>query len=246
MALIVRKFLSCLLLLCSTLAVAASNEQDVARYIDIFKGNDATQHNNAVESLAWMGLSDARLFDVIEQRLLAEHEAVIRDRDEKNRVARYIRALGFSGNAKYLPTISRFVGDRTYDRYARTALQDHPNYSRWNSIISDRSTFDPTLNDEANRVINMLRADDFLLKRIGAKRVYFKNREPQVLAVLEAQLLASHTIQDKDASDAIAWMAKALGETGDQRYIPLLQQASNAPDGRVARYANEALRKLAP
>jgi hypothetical protein len=82
------------------ISFAASPEEDVARYVQIFSG-DKSLHSDAADAFAWIGLSDTRIFDIIERRLLEEHEAAQSDRDEKSRVARYIRAPGFSGQSKY-------------------------------------------------------------------------------------------------------------------------------------------------
>lgn len=178
-------------------------------YIAIFNGTDARSQNESVESFAWKGLSDPRLFDVIEKRVLAEHAEARNNRDDKNRVARYIRALGFSGQEKYRGTIQSFLQDSVYQRYAQDALENLETYREWNPVISNRATFNPKLSDDANRVINMLRADDMMLKRVGAKRVFFGQREPEVMEVLAQQLDAHRDNYERKHKDAVAWMIKA-------------------------------------
>lgn len=227
----------------ATTAFSATVEEDVARYVGIFNGS-AGLHSDAADTFSWMGLSDPRIFDIIEKRLLADAPASRNDKVEKNRVARYIRALGFSGQAKYIPTINQFVSDDVYERYAKTALLELPQYQKWNPIIANRANFDPKLSDDANRVINMLRADDFLLKRVGAKRVYFKHQEPEVLEVTAKELRANYAKATHDSSDAIAWMAKGLGQARVEKYRPLLQEvAANAQDPHVIKHTNAALEK---
>lgn len=227
----------------ATSAISATVEEDVVRYVGIFNGN-ASLHSDAADTFVWMGLSDTRIFDVIEKRLLADAAAGRIDKVEKNRVARYIRSLGFSGQSKYIPTINQFVTDNVYERYAKTALVELPQYQKWNPIIANRSTFDPKLSDDTNRVINMLRADDFLLKRIAAKRVFYKHQEPETLETLAKELRASYAKATQDNADAIAWMAKALGHTRSEKYRPLLQEvAASAQDPHVAKHANAALEK---
>ncbi|MBS0309479.1 MAG: hypothetical protein JSS58_11005 [Proteobacteria bacterium] len=228
-------------MLLSGSAQAATADEDVARYVTIFNGETGA-HNDAVESLAWMGISDTRLYDVIEKRLLDESEAAKNDKYAKDRVARYIRALGFSGQAKYLPTITRYLTDRAYERYAKVAQKELPQYQVWNPIISNRANFDPKNSDEANRVLNMLRADDFALKKIGAKRVYFATQDDAVLEVLAQNLRANYMRNDRVYSDDIAWMVKALGMARNPKYRPLIEEvASKAPDTKVADYAKRAL-----
>ena len=159
-----------LALMVSTPAGAASIEEDVQHHIAIFKGNKSA-HPASAEKLAWMGLSDARVFDLIEQRLLQDYPVPRDDKGEKLRLAWYIRALGFSGQGKYLPTIKKFLADRDYAVYAKNAEKDLPVYEKWNPVISNRASFDPKMSDDANRAANMLRDSDFMLKRLSAKRI---------------------------------------------------------------------------
>lgn len=235
------KAISALLLcfaLCGNVA-AATLEEDTARYLAIFKG-DKSQHAAAGESLAWMGISDTRVYDVIEQLLLADGRTPIDDRDEKARVAWYIRSLGFSGNSKYEATINSFVKDQRYDGYARNALADMPNYRVWNSIISNRATFEPKYTDEVNRVRNMLQSDDWFLKRIGAKRVYFGVHHDVLFEQMAKDLKANMSMNDSRYSDCLAWLAKALHK--NPAYKPLLREvAEKAMDAHVANHASRGL-----
>lgn len=235
----------CLLALLLSLpawSFAATVEEDVQRYVAVFQGNDGSLHNKSVEDLAWMGLSDPRLFDVIERRLLAEHERARFERAEKDRVARYIRALGFSGQPKYVATISRFEKDDVYHRYATTALQELPQYERWNPLISNRATFDPARSDDINRVMNMLRAEDLMLVRVGAKRAYFQP-DDAMLDLIAERVRSQYSVSDPGHVDAVAWMIKALGKT--TRHDALLEQVkAGAPDRKVRNAADSALRHV--
>lgn len=227
-------------------AVAASIEEDVERYVKIFSG-DRGQHSEAVDTLSWMGLSDPRLFDIIERLLLDDSLAARDNRAERNRVARYIRALGFSGQAKYEATVRKYLGDRSYERFAAAALEDLRSYQKWNPIISNRATFDAKYDDDVNRVANMLRADDLLLKRVGAKRVFFRHQDEVLLDLLAQGVAGSYAAIDPRktgtlAADSVAWMVKAMGKTGNPKYQPLLQEvAAKAKDPTVVRYAQKAL-----
>ena len=220
----------------------ATLEEDVQRYVAVFQGDDAALHNKSVEELAWMGLSDPRLFDLIERRLLADHDRARNERAEKDRVARYFRALGFSGQPKYQPTLVRFTSDAVYHRYATQALNDLPHYERWNPVISSRASFDPRLADDANRVRNMLRAQDLLLVRVGAKRAYFQPDEA-MLDLIAERVRGQYGVSDPEHVDAVAWMIKALGKT--RRHDALLEQVkSGAPDRKVRNAADSALRHV--
>jgi len=237
------------LLMCfvvSSSAVAASIEEDVERYVKIFSG-ERSQHSAAADTLSWMGLSDTRLFDIIERLVRSDFKEAWNDRAESNRVARYIRSLGFSGQPKYEATIKRFSNDRIYGRFSKAALEDLKSYEKWNLIISNRATFDVKYDDDVNRVANMLRADDLLLKRVGAKRVYFRHQDEVLLDLLAQDIKASYAAVDprktgSPEADSIAWMVKALGNTGNWKYQPLLQEvAANAKDPAIRRHAAKTL-----
>jgi hypothetical protein len=229
-------------LLVSNAAFAATPDEDAARYAAIFSG-ETSRHNDSVEELAWMGISDPRVYDVIEQRVLREAQAARGDKDEKNRVARYIRALGFSGQPKYLQTIGKFSSDKVYERYANTALEDVTRYQIWNPVISNRSTFDPKYSDDVNRILNMLRSNDMRLKKIGAKRIYFAHRDDVLLETLAKELQANYQRRDDDdVVDSVAWLVKALGHSKNPKYRPLIQEvAGKAGDSKVVQYARKAL-----
>jgi hypothetical protein len=233
-------------LIFSSVAIAASLEEDTQRYIQIFSG-DTKLHSDANDTLSWMGLSDTRLFDIIERRLLEDADASQSDRNERNRVARYIRSLGFSGQPKYEPTIRKFIGNLNYRRFAEAALADLPDYNKWNPVISNRGTFDPKLSDDVNRIANMLRSDDLLLLRVGAKRVYFESKDDVLLELLAQQLRANYArsdLNDRQRIDSVAWLAKALGSSRNEKYTPLLREvAGKASESNVARHATDALAK---
>ena len=221
--------------------VAATLEEDVNRYIQIFKGNPGS-HVAAAETFAWMGISDTRVFDLIEQRLLQVGSAMPGDRGDKDLTAWYIHALGFSGQQKYVPTISTFLTSKTYERYAREDLARLPLYQKWNPVISNRATFNPQYSDDVNRILNMLRSDDFSLKRLGAKRVYFQDKDEVLLDQLEKEVRANYTRVGSDTGDQIAWMIKALASSNKDKYLPLFQEALvGAKDPTVNRYAKKAV-----
>ncbi len=234
-----------LALFSTSLAHAATLEDDVNRYVERFSGNK-TVHEEVVESLEWMGLSDPRLFDLIERRALQDAEPGRTDRKTRNYVKLYLRALGFSGQSKYTPTLQKFTHDLTYGRRAKNGLEDMPYYQKWNPIISNRATFDPKYSDDVNRILNMLRSDDFLLKRLGAQRVYAENKDAILLSTLETEIRASYmnikNKNDDDPVDSVSWMVKALGSAKQEQYRPLLQEvAVKAPVKKIRKYAEEAL-----
>lgn len=234
-----------LLGLLSGYAWSATLQEDTERYIATFNG-PVDQHSDAADTLPWMGLSDPRLFDILERRILEEKDSAsgFGRRNDRNRVARYVRGLGFSGQPKYAPTLRQLVGDREFDRFAKAALEDLPHYEKWNPVISDRATFDPKYSDDVNRVRNMLLTDDLLLARLAAKRVFLASREEELVDRLADALKKNYQRDgDAEAVNSLGWLIKSVSSAKLPRHLPLLQEvAKNAPNRSVQRHADDAAR----
>lgn len=218
---------------------AATLEEDVQRLVEVFRG-DKSQHVQAVRSLAWMGISDSRVYDIVEQHLKADADTVGYDRNGRDRVAHYLRALGFSGNGKYLPTLNAFKDHADFGRHASNALKDFPQYQKWDPVISNRATFfDAKYSDDVNRVMNMLAADDIQLKGLGARRMrHGPHHDQPLLDRLEKETRALYPRAkdfDAETNDAIGWMLIALGSSRDPKYLPLLEEAMTTTSDRKIR-----------
>lgn len=223
-------------LLVSGFANAGSLEEDVQNLVKVFSG-DKSAHVPAVRTLAWLGISDAQVYDIVEQRLKEDADPARGNRGEQDRVAHYIRALGFSGNPKYLPTLNSFQSDRTYARATRNALEEFPQYQKWNPVISNRATFDAKYSDEVNRIMNMFASEDVQLKGLGARRIYHgKHHDEVLLDRLAAEAKANYAKSaDAETNDAIAWMLKALGSARNPKYVALLEEAVRGASDRKIR-----------
>lgn len=237
--------LAVLLGLFSGYAWSTTLQEDTERYIAIFNG-PIDRHSDAADTLPWMGLSDPRLFDILERRILEEKDSAsgVGRRNDRNRVARYVRGLGFSGQPKYAPMLRQLVGDREFDRFAKAALEDLPHYEKWNPIISDRATFDLKYSDDINRVRNMLLTDDLLLARLAAKRVFLANREEELVDRLADTLKKNYRRDgDSETVNSLGWLIKGVSHAKLPRHLPLLQEvAQNAPNRSVRRHADDAAR----
>lgn len=206
-------------------AAGRTIEEDVQYYLKLLDEFSPRVQATEFEALSGVGLSDPRLFDEVEKRMLRDLESVRNDRENRGRVAWYFRALGYSGQEKYAPTLSRFTEDKIYRNYAIAALRDMPQYAKWNPVISDRSKFDPKLTDDANRILNMLRSDDHLLQRVGAKRAFLTHEpEPEVVKMLAQRLAASYKTAKSDESvETAGWLINALDRGSEGRH-PLLRE----------------------
>jgi len=99
-----------------------------------------------------------------------------------------------------------------------------------------------SFSDDMNRYANILRSDDLLLLRVGAKRVYFDSKEDILLELLAQQLRANYArrdVSDDERVDSIAWMAKALGSSRNDKYTALLRESQ----ARLTRRRFEGMRR---
>jgi hypothetical protein len=223
---------------------AATLEEDVLSYTRIFSG-ERGQHLVAADALTYAGISDPRVFDIIEKLVLSDVQTELYDGANKDWLTRYIYALGVSGQDKYVPTLKGLLDNNIYRRFAKPALLEIPRYRQWNPVISNRATFDAKFSDDTNRAMNMLKSDDVLLNRVGAKFVYLAEvKEDVLLEQLAVKLTALYlqSAPNSEALDSVAWLARALGSAKSERYRPLLEQVvASTPNGRVWSFAKEAL-----
>jgi len=222
-------------LLVSGFAAAASLEEDVENYVKAFSG-DRSGHITAARTLAWMGISDPRVYDIVDKLVKQSADGAQVSRGDRDLVNWYIRALGWSGNPKYSPTISTYASTRDYAKWGRDALEELPKFEKWNPIISNRATFDPKLNDDQNRAMNMLAAPDVRLKGHAAKQLYNRAMESVVQERLAQETKASYKqTGDEDTNDAIAWMLRALGSSRNPKYVAILEEALSGSSDRKIR-----------
>jgi hypothetical protein len=221
-------------------ALAASLEEDVQRYIAIFKAG--AESDQATDDLAWKGISDTRLYDLIEQQLIADSRGT--SGPERNHAARLIKALGFSGQPKYAATLNNLAVD--YRRPVERALINLKLYEQWNPVISARGSWDPKLPDDINRVRNMLSATDIRLQAVGAKRVFFAHGDnPVLLDLLAERLRASYkTVTDPDGIEAVGWMINGLGKSGAPEHRAVIEEvASGAASDKLRSRAQRTERR---
>ena len=225
-------------------ASAATPEDDVQHYIAVFKDPYGAVEQ-AVDELAWKGISDERVYDLIEDRLLQDAaEGSRRSKMDRNRVNRSIKALGFSGQMQYEKTLHGFLYNRAYGGYAKRAIANLRQYAKWNPLIADRSTWQPQYSDDINRVRNMLNSKDVQLQGLGAKRVFHAHSQEAVLLDLVAERLRDcyKTVTDPEDVDAAGWMANALGKSSGQKYRDLLNEVEiGAADVKVRNRAGKAM-----
>lgn len=220
-------------------------DSDIAHYQKIFGGSNFQKQRRALESLSWSGVSSPKVYDLIESKL-----KTLKNADSKAKVQEaswFSKALAYSGSDKYKNTLTDLASEaksKKVRKYAEQSLTNLEQYKSWNSIISSNLAMAPTGRLQQTRVTNMLNASDLWLVRLGAKRVYHGHKSDQELISIAAKRLTSEYPLAKKSNDAqidaIAWLIKALAESGEKQYQPLLKKiAKESKVKKVKKYAKK-------
>jgi len=88
-------------------------------------------------------------------------------------------------------------------------------------------------------LINMLKSDSMNVKRDAAKMIIRKLYTDQDLyEVVNEELLKGYpTASDKVSIDTMAWLCKALGASGNEKYKETLQKVKKSDNSKLAEFA---------
>jgi hypothetical protein len=232
--------LGMLLMSLNSISVFASAEQqEIDQYIDTIKNGSRKAQTGVCNELQWAGISDTRLFDVIEAKLLETLPTAADDKNAIDLVAWYSKALGMSGNDKYRGTLNKVAngGHKKLVKYGQEGIELLPKYKKWNPIISNPANFRADKSLQTNRFANMLKSDQWELQLIATKRInYGKITDPYLLDLLNTRILSDYQAVDKSSEkervDAFQWMIRTLAALGAPKYLDTLQQITSKASSR--------------
>lgn len=241
-------------LLCSLLSLTttANSYENFTpeEYIKTYSGNSKTDMAKASEGLAWAGLSDPKLFDIIEKNLLADLPSAKKDRKIADYTSWLIKALSFSGNPKYkatLENIAKNAPSKTNRKWAKKSLPVLQQYAVFNPLIAPKAWPQYSQPNLDQRLLNMLASDNLELMRIAAKRVYYpNNRDPKMLSAINDAVLRNYQTSKKDRlhTDSMAWLCKALANSQSADYRSTVEKvAKDAPSKKLRSYAKKYVKQ---
>lgn len=206
--------------------------------------------NLIARRIKWSGITDPRLFDPIEADVLAGY-ATARTGDEVQYQSWLVQLLAFSGQEKYRATLQQVLAgtpNSKLKRHTESSLRVLPDYARWNPVIAAGTAEVPADAIRRKRVTNMLTAADHSLARAGASFVYDEYaRDTAMTDLVRDQLVARSAAAqtDTEAAEAVAWLCKVLGASGNAAYAPVLAEVKQtARQPAVVRWSTKALRQL--
>jgi hypothetical protein len=228
---------------------AETREDDIQKYIAIFSGSNFVEQKQACEELGSEGLSDPRLFDLVEKKLLAIYKSA-NARAESDYAAWLSKALSFSGQEKYRSTLQEVANNGASSglrKYAKLSGEQLSSYTKWNAIINNQSQNLPGQTPEINRFANMLRSGDKGLQEVAARRIIEQPiRDTELMTVLQKVVtpdIAINWTNDDDVK-AVAYMLKALAATDQPQFLSTVAEASqHAASSKVRRYAEGYMKK---
>ncbi len=119
---------------------------------------------------------------------------------------------------------------------------------REHPVITDHSPQKKKKAPYITKYINMLRSNDSTQKVRAAKKIFKSySHDPQLLCVVNEELLRGYkiNIRDRHHVDAMAWLCKILGASGQTKYKATLKRvAQESPSRKLKKYANKSLSKL--
>lgn len=195
-----------------------------------------------LERLQWSGLSDPRLFDVFEQDSLAYYQENYLPSDKASVLAYEVRALGYSGNVKYEPTLtllSKKAKNSSLKRHAKKALRDLDVFAQVQTLLQQQPAMAGELSYEKMTYMQMLKTDDSFTQRLAARAIYHEKQTDKALldlAAVKLRALYKQPDLDEQTQDTAAWMAKVLKQ--HTAYNDLLGTvADDSPYRKIRRYA---------
>ncbi len=231
------------LLAMSSMANAySSDDEQIDEVLAIVSSGSQQRKEQVMERLQWSTLSDARLYDVFEQDLLASYEELSFEKDKIRTLAYKLRALGYSGNEKYISTLDLIIKqskNNKLKRYARKAKADFPNFLAVQNSLMNVSYTNAELPSEVVNYIRLLKTNNSFAQRQAAKAAFHEyQKHPELLEEM-AKLLRNTFLKedlDKQSQDMAAWLCKALIRAGG--YDDLMKQVSEkTPYNKIKKYA---------
>lgn len=220
-------------------------DEQINHYLNVLERGNYTIKLQMLERLQWSGLSDPRLFDVIEKNLLDHYRESQYNEVPLTMLVRQARALGYSGNEKYRTTLAEVrenAGHLKLRDHAHTALHQLPRFRDWHALIQ---TSDFPVQNKAAEIaayMKMLSVDNPYVQRLAARAIFHEQRRDADLLALAASRLEARYL-DTELSDAgqdtLAWLCKALGQSDSLLYQDLLTLvASDSPHENVRKHAS--------
>lgn len=223
--------------------VYAASKSESQPFIDYFNKNHRANIKSKVDELYWSGISDTRLFDIIESELKSGYMDNSKMALETN--SWLVKGLAVSGNRKYIKTMEEIIqssSPKKLKKHTENAIATLEQYSVWLPIMNKGIENVPISKRSAKRVQNMLESDNSEMIRIGAKRVYHHHIDDKSLVAAAGKSLIKNFNNSNESVhvDAMAWLIKALAQSRDSKHKETLNRvAQEGSNKKIVKYAKK-------
>jgi len=220
------------------------------KFIKEMLSEDPAVQKRVAKKLKLSGISDANLFNLIENILLEQEPSYGNGVNyNSEHLSWMLRALAFSGQGRYMPTletIARKTGDDKIKKHAKKSIQLLPKYNKWNKIISNEENWNPDTDINTNRLFNMTSSNNIELLRLASKKIHSQHLHDAILLdTLEERILERYKNDNNNriSEDSIAWMCRALAGSSDEKYkATILLVSTSAKNNYIRSKASEYLK----
>jgi len=179
------------------------------------------------------GSRNPAVYDAIEEELLDQYNDRAFSDLQVDALAWLCKALGRSGEAKYKKTLEKVSREAPNEKLRKYASE---------SVVMLGQK------GEENILIRKIHSQSSSEKRYAGKIIYRQgSRDPAVYDAIEEELLDQYKKSPDDNLhiDALSWLCKALGRSGNSKYRKTLEKISqDAPNGKLRKYARKSLNYL--
>ena len=233
-----------LAILSSPVFAFATVDEQIDHYLKTLSKTNVSGKVKMLERLQWSGLTDPRLYDVIEGNVLEQYLRDDLTKNENKVLSHQIRALGYSGNEKYKATLE-LVKKEGYQRrsrgHAKKALADMNRFGPWNKLVDESNFTAEGKSAEVVTYMKMLNTDSPSIQKLAARAIYHEEQDDHDLLTLTADKLKAMYLKeglDREAQDSAAWLSKALGQNGGEEFVTLLiEVVEKTPYKQIRKHA---------
>lgn len=223
----------------------------VEEYLQLLRSDNAGERMTAAKKISQSGLSDKRLFDFLNKKLLREFNLNNGSRLHINEMIWYCKAIVASGRSEYKKTLEEVAVSSTNGKLSRHAWQNldlFEVYAMRNALMNKRQSMEEGLSPDDALYISMIKSDRLRIKREGARKVFDgKSVHPKVFEAINEEILKDlePLIDDRDHIDTLAWLCKALSHSGVAGHRKTLERViASASNEKLKEHAKKSLESL--
>jgi len=231
--------------------VFGDQSQAVHKYLSMLESSDMKTRTDAAKLISRSGLTDPLLFDTIEKKLLQGYTQKQGNQKYMDEMAWYCKALASSGNPVYEETlrkVAQTTTNKNLKRHSTNSIDQIQVSAKRNQIMRQPVAKGNNLTSRENEIISMFMSDDPEMMRNAAKMTY---RHPfsgnAVYDVIGERLLnlSSQSAGNRNLTDSLSWMCKALGASGMAKYRETLTRViETSSNPKLEKYARQSLNML--